>query len=158
MGRIVYLDMDGVLADFEGTSQMLLGPEFNWKEEVGKPNWGKLHSIQNLYALLQPLPDAFELWEFVNAHYDDVRILTAIPKRAHFPEAVNDKRDWIHKLFGAHVEVCFGPYAYDKQFHCRAGDILIDDAAINIGQWNDRNGLGILHTSTRDTVQKLIEL
>lgn len=155
MGKIVYLDMDGVLADFDGTTQMLLGSAYNLKEEVNKPNWGMLHSLQNVFSLLRPLPDAFELWEYVNSSYDDVRILTAIPKRAHFPEAANDKRNWIHELFGSHVKVCFGPYAFDKQFHCRPGDILIDDSAINIAQWKDRDGLGILHTSARNTIQEL---
>jgi 5'(3')-deoxyribonucleotidase len=152
MKRILYLDMDGVLADFEGTTQALLGSEYNWKEEVDKPHWGMVQEIQNLYAILKPLPDAHELWDWVHTRFDDVRILTAIPKRAHFPEAVNDKRNWIHKHFGP-AKVCFGPYAYDKQFHCTDGDILIDDAEINIKQWNSRGGYGILHTSTKNTIE-----
>lgn len=154
----VYLDMDGVLADFEGTVQALLGTDTNWKEEIEKPNWGEVSQIQNLYSILQPMHDAQELWDFVTSKFNDVQILTAIPKRAHFPEAVNDKRNWIYKHFGSSVKVNFGPYAYDKQFHCKRHDILIDDAAINIRQWHARNGVGILHQNAKTTISLLRDM
>lgn len=144
--------MDGVIADFHNTANKLLGHD--WKLEVEKPNWGALSKIENLYEVLEPMPDARELWEFLQRSFDDVQILTAIPKRAHFPEAVNHKRAWVNKHFGA-VRVNFGPYAFDKQFHCRPGDILIDDTSINCDQWTKAGGRAILHTSAVDTITLL---
>lgn len=56
------------------------------------------------------------------------------------------------------MKVNFGPYAKDKQYHCEVGDILIDDSSINIEQWRARGGIGILHTSTDDTIEQLRKL
>ena len=36
--------------------------------------------------------------------------------------------------------------------------ILIDDMEKNIQQWRDNGGIGILHTSTADTIKQLKEL
>lgn len=155
----VFVDMDGVLANFEGFASNLLGGD-NWKYEVELPNWGRLSLVQDLYAQLEPMPDAFELWDYLIDTFDDVQILTAIPKRAHFPEAVNDKRNWIYHHFGKDVRVNFGPYAYDKQFHLvpGRGDVLIDDTRINCEQWDKRGGLAILHKNANSTISLLTDI
>ena len=153
----IYVDLDGVLANMEGYLQRHYGD--NWKTEIEKPNWGDVAtSHQRLYLDLEPMADAHELWDWLNKTYNHVEILTAIPKRAYFPNAVNDKRDWVHKHFGKSVKVNFGPYAYDKQFHCTPGDILIDDMQINIEQWNTVGGYGILHTTAEDSIKLFCEM
>lgn len=155
----VYVDMDGVLADFEGTAPLIIGEEYNWKEEVDKPNWGVLSEYPRLYRDLQVMNGAYVLMEFLQSNFRKVEILTAIPKRAKFIHAVNDKRDWIHAHFGKNIRVNFGPYAYDKQFHIRnPTDILIDDMEINITQWKDRGAIGILHTDARSTIEQIKSL
>lgn len=149
----IFVDMDGVVANFEGKAIELFGAD--WKSEIEKPNWGRVSEIQNLYETLEPMPDAHELWDYLKYNFDDVQILTAIPKRAHFPEVVNHKRAWVHRHFGP-VRVNFGPYAFDKQFHCRTSDdILIDDTAINCNQWIEADGRAILHTSASNTIHTL---
>ena len=62
---------------------------------------------------------------------------------------------WVHRYFGDDVDVRFGPFAIDKQFHCTPGAILIDDKPKNIEQWNARGGCGILHTSAKNTIDYL---
>ena len=151
----VYVDLDGVLANMEGYLHTHFGE--HWKKEIEKPNWGKVSELhQRMYFELDPLADAHELWEWLTENFNDVQILTAIPKRAHFPNSVNDKRDWVHKHFGSHVKVNFGPFAYDKQFHCKPGDVLIDDMKPNITQWNDAGGVGILHKSADETISRMV--
>jgi len=151
----VYVDLDGVLADFDNFGLETFGPD--WRKEVEKDNWGAFSEIQDLYMQLNPLHDAQVLWDYLHSTFphSDVQILTAIPKRAYFPEAVNDKRDWVHKHFSNKTRVNFGPYAYDKQFHCLPGDILIDDMVRNIDQWNMVGGIGIVHTSAEATIAEL---
>lgn len=152
----VYVDLDGVLANFEGKAIELFGAK--WRDELEKPNWGEFSKFTNLYEILEPMHDAKYLWQYITARYEDVQILTAIPKRAHFPNAVNDKRAWVYKHFGSNVRVNFGPYAQDKQYHCKPSDILIDDMLINCEQWNTNNGNAILHTSAEDSIKSLIRL
>lgn len=152
----VFCDMDGVLADFERTAQEILGPDYNWKDEVEKPHWGKVGEIQDIYSRLHVMNGAHMLMDYLRNNFDKVEILTAIPKRASFPTAVNDKRNWIHKHFGSEIRVNFGPYAEDKQYHIRdMHDILIDDMVRNIDQWHKRGGIGFTHVDARDTIFRM---
>jgi len=154
----IYLDLDGVLADFEGTAIRILKDEFgglyDWKQEIEESNWGIFGSnIQNIYERLDVMSDARALVEYVS-RFGNVEILTAIPKRGYFPESVNHKRAWVDKNFPG-LKTNFGPYAIDKQYHFKRGDVLIDDSSMNIEQWNDVGGLGILHINTDDTIEQL---
>ena len=45
-----------------------------------------------------------------------------------------------------------------KQQLATSESILIDDRQINIDQWEDAGGIGILHTSTNNTISQLKEL
>jgi hypothetical protein len=48
--------------------------------------------------------------------------------------------------------------AKNKQDYSEEGAILIDDRADTIGEWNAGGGIGILHTSTTNTIQQLKKL
>lgn len=156
---IVYVDLDGVLADFDKWANDYLG-DISWSEEIEKPLWGRLGEVKDLYARLPVHPHAYALWNYLTENFERVEILTAIPRRAHFPDAVNHKRDWVHKHFGDCVRVNFGPYAYDKQFHIRSNyDVLIDDSSKNINQWNARGAIGFLHAHPHlDTIERMKKL
>ena len=156
----IFLDLDGVLADFNGTTDAILkdlGCPNDWKTEVERPMWGMVGShIKDIYSRLNVLPDAKELVDFCMNHCDDVQVLTAIPRRGYFPDAVDHKRAWVAKHFPEIKHVNFGPYAKDKQYHLRQpDDMLIDDSKMNIKQWIARGGQGYLHTSTNDTIYQI---
>lgn len=52
----------------------------------------------------------------------------------------------------------FGPFAEDKQHHCQDyTDILIDDMPKNIEQWENQDGIGILHKSVDETLDALYD-
>jgi hypothetical protein len=145
--------MDGVLADLEGYVKSLYGD----LREINKPNWGDIGlNHGDLYSKLDLMPGATELWDYCSRHFDNVQILTALPRRCYMPDAINHKRDWIHKHFGEDVRVNFGPYAVDKQYWADGKNILVDDMRINIEQWNSRGGIGILHS--KYTSLTLLEL
>ena len=44
-----------------------------------------------------------------------------------------------------------------KKNYAKKDSILIDDRASNISDWNAAGGIGILHTSTATTLDKLSE-
>ncbi|MBP5699152.1 MAG: hypothetical protein J6W96_06470, partial [Alphaproteobacteria bacterium] len=46
----------------------------------------------------------------------------------------------------------------DKQKYGKPNDILIDDRPNNIEKWIKMGGIGILHTSAKETIRKLEEL
>jgi 5'(3')-deoxyribonucleotidase len=156
---MIFLDMDGVIADWEGHVHSLVGAD--WKDELKQPLWGRINQHPDLYRNLPVLPGAKILFQHLVDKYGErnVRLLTALPYRAHtvFPLCMQHKIEWFHEHFGNHkVPVLFGPYAVDKQKHVKhSTDILIDDMELNIQQWNDAGGCGILHTSVEETLKRV---
>lgn len=155
-----YVDMDGVTAGFEVKAYELFGPK--WKFELGKPGWGAFAKYPSLFRDLPVLPGALDLMNTAINLYglDNVSKLTALPKRAHetFTTAAEDKIYWARAALHPHLKVSFGPFAKDKQFHCRGNkDVLIDDMKINIDQWEAAGGVGIWHRGDmEETISKLI--
>ncbi len=49
-------------------------------------------------------------------------------------------------------------YASQKQEYASPTSILIDDRQKNIDQWEAAGGIGILHTSTANTIEQLKKL
>lgn len=159
MSNVIYLDMDGVLADFEGLAADVFGP--NWKAEIQSPNWGRFGDRPDWFAILPVMPYAKELFETAAllVGINNVRILTALPNRSevNFPNAAKDKIEWVQKHIHPKLRVSFGPYAQDKQHHCvHHNDVLVDDQRINIEQWIEAGGIGLHHDGDmQETIIKL---
>lgn len=147
----LYVDMDGVLVDFDGFIKRQFGK--NFKELNNDWVWNELAKYKDLYAILDPTIDAFELWDAIN--HLNPQILTAVPSKIEMQRAPLDKIEWVKKYLGKNVEVKFGPYSIDKQKWCKPGDVLIDDNYLNVSQWNDKGGIGILHSVADNTIKQL---
>src|ERR1035437_8812845 len=79
---VIYLDLDGVLADFEGWAATTFG---DWRKEIDSPQWGRFGEFQNLFELLPLMEGAVELYQTcveVIGDKNQVQILTALPNRA----------------------------------------------------------------------------
>ncbi len=165
----LYLDMDGVLADFNTAAQTLIkatnadaekaAENGRWPEK----DWELISSQSNFYRILPKMPLADELVELAvrfreNLDYD-VKILTAIPKDNDMPDAFHDKVDWINEHYGQYgFRVHFGPYSKDKASHCTgADDILVDDRTSNCNEWRSAGGTAV-QVKTGEYRQALIEL
>lgn len=148
--RIVNIDMDGVVADFDAFVLENLGRTFEHVSGPGgdKEMWSFLASVPNLYRILKPTVYAEELVDMVKATGLRYRFLTAIPRRTPIPSAEQDKRDWVEQYFPG-AEINIGPYSGDKWKWANPGDILIDDRPDNITDWNTKGaGTGIFHKYT----------
>jgi len=156
--RTIYLDMDGVVADFDEYAARTLGipPSTGiYPNEV----WYKLASNKRMYRDLIKTTYADELVDYCSKLCKEkeyrLLFLTAVPKGNDVPWAFYDKVIWVQRYF-PDIPVMFGPYSKDKHVHCRPGDILIDDRESNIREWRVSGGIGILHRN--DIVETLTEL
>jgi hypothetical protein len=157
--RTLWLDLDGVLADFEKKAREVCGDDIYEDPDRSDEMWEMLHSVPHFYRDLESCPGAASLWYHANRTGLRVKILTAIPRRSSVPMAEADKRDWCERFLDSSVQVVIGPYSRDKWKHCKPGDILIDDRDDNIRDWVKKGGgVGILHLNVADTIRQLHEL
>lgn len=152
MTQTIYLDMDGVLADFNtaarnhirATEQERLQAEQNgrWPQE----KWARLREQTHFYRHLPKMPQADELVQLARRFRDELgwelKILTAIPHNNDMHEVFQDKFEWIQDYY-PDIKMHFGPYSEDKQKHANPGDILVDDRTSNCEQWSSVQGLAV---------------
>ena len=149
----IYVDMDGVLVDFDGGYEKLTGmttreadkkgPEFFWKpiSKAGAKWW----------ITLNWMPDGKQLWDYVKKYNPE---LLSAPSREEASKM--GKRIWVKReLPGAKLIL---RSADKKQEFASPTSILIDDREKNIEQWEAAGGIGILHTDAASTIKKLKEL
>lgn len=146
----LYLDMDGVLADFNSAARQYLSPHHNaemiqdtrWPKET----WAHLIHVPHLYRHLPKTVWADQLVELALQFQDQlgyrVAILTAIPRNNDVKDAFQDKFDWVQEHY-PHLRIYFGPYSHDKQHHAQPGDILVDDRLSNCEEWQQMGGRAI---------------
>lgn len=147
----LYLDCDGVLADFDRGATELLGlppREFERRHGIGR-FWQRLAKAPGgFYATLPLMPDAMELFEAVR-HLDPI-ILTGLPRGGW---AAEQKVRWADEHFpGVRIITVM---AVDKRNHCTAGDILVDDTLKHRHLWEGAGGVFIHHTSAAATLAEL---
>lgn len=152
----LYLDMDGVLADFDKEASYRIGSDSYKFEFTHGPElfWQILNEKGDFFESLSPMPDMAVLWNAVSEL--DVSVLTALPKSNPEP-VVRQKGSWIAKNLGLHVPVitCM---TWEKASYCRPGDILVDDRNVNEAPWKKQGGIFIHHHSAASTVLRLKEL
>jgi hypothetical protein len=148
----IYCDMDGVLADFESGYEKLTGIDLRGEFQKGDDFWDPISKAGvGFWAGLKWMPGGQELWDYIKPF--DPKLLSA-PSREQSSRI--GKAVWVkHKIPGTKLIL---RYASQKQELATPESILIDDRQVNIDQWEAAGGIGILHTSTANTIQQLQKL
>lgn len=120
---IIYIDMDGVLVDFE-SALAKVSPEM--LEKLA----GEYDNIPGIFALMDPMPGAIEAVDLLKEKYD-LYILSSSPWEN--PTALGDKLAWIKKYFGGEgrENIFFRKVIFSSVKHLNRGDILIDNRTAN---------------------------
>ena len=162
-GVWIYLDMDGVLADFDRGVNELCG--LRASSQDGKDNdpgyddrmWEAIRKVDHFYGRLKLMPGAKEMFDLLYGKYGDrCEILTGIPKpKRGIAEAGEDKTAWVKRLLSDRIRVNI-VYREEKPRFCRGREsVLIDDREGNIREWEEMGGTGILHVSAEKTLAEL---
>lgn len=120
--KIIYIDMDGVLVDFESAFSQLTKDDY--------ANYvGQYDNVPGIFALMEPMPGAIEAVEKLQRKYD-LYILSSSPWEN--PTALGDKLAWVKKYFGDEKDSLFyKKVIFSSAKHLSRGDILIDDRTAN---------------------------
>lgn len=149
----IYVDLDGVLADFDGYFKQTfnLSPR-EYEDEFGSEDfWHQINQIDDFFFNLPLLPGAYDLMNYLEPH--DPIILTAASR--HRPTSCNEKIRWVQSKFGDSQRVITVFGGRNKHYWCRRGDILIDDWESNAKLWRDKGGIWITHKNVPQTIEDL---
>jgi 5'(3')-deoxyribonucleotidase len=150
MKHQLFLDCDGVLADFDSAAQKLFGmpPRLAEKKMGTSAFWTRIRHRPNFYRDLALMPDARELFDAV-AHLNPV-ILTGCPRGGW---AEPQKVEWAAEHFpGTRIITCLSA---DKRMHMHCGDVLVDDYLKYRDRWEEAGGTFIHHVSARSSIEAL---
>ena len=159
---IVYLDMDGVLADFFGGVEKLYGVS-HWKElTADKSKDLKKEVIDRItgtdfFATLPKFPTADGLIDLVKKFTGGTFSINTSPLRGDHENSGKYKKVWISNNIEAPAEIIVTgrkeTYAKDKA--SGTPNILVDDRPVNIQKWQAAGGYGILYQANRDQLNKV---
>ena len=146
----VFLDCDGVLADFDKGAAEIFGMHPREYERRFGPKrfWAALAAAPDFFNTLELLPDAVELYEAVRSL--DPVILTGLP-RGDWAEP--QKRCWAARHFPG-VEVITTNAALKRE-HCRPGDALVDDRDKYRHLWEQAGGVFVHHRNAAASIAEL---
>jgi hypothetical protein len=178
-----FVDMDGVLSDFELGFKRITGIySFPYKNNIlrflksigyskkialetfDQEFWKVINGKRNFWETLPLMFNGLKLWRYIEKY--NPTLLTACPNEKHgYSLSVRGKRFWVDKWLGQQIEIIFvemenyGTTGRQKAEYCKSKyDILIDDSRKNIDAWIVAGGTGILHTSVYETIKALRRL
>jgi len=149
----LFLDADGVLADFDAGAQQLLG--MKPKAFIAKYGrgafWKRLANAKNFYGSLPQMPDARRLFDAVK-HLDPT-ILTGLPLGKW---AAPQKVEWAAEHFpGVPIITCM---AADKHKHMHPGDVLVDDREKHRAVYEAAGVVFVHHKNAEDSLRQLAKI
>jgi 5'(3')-deoxyribonucleotidase len=155
--RKIYLDLDGVMADFDAHFPATFG--LDHRGMADNAMWATINTHPSYFRDMPVCPGAIEFFRLIE-HLRPI-VLTACPK-TNYVNAATQKREWVREHLGRHVTVLPVMGGRHKPlFMHEAGDILIDDWKKNTEAWESAGGVAILHRSfaeTTATLRALIEV
>lgn len=151
----VYLDLDGVMADFDKHFEDTFGMP---AEQPTKPEmWRMIKEKPNFFSTIPPAPGALDAWGSWLQWYNPI-ILTSCGS-SNFEHVAVQKREWVRKNLGRGVHMVPVQDGLHKPLVMReAGDILIDDWGKNTQAWDLAGGKAVKHEHNwEETHVKFIE-
>jgi len=149
----LFLDADGVLADFDLGARKLLA--MKPKEFIAKHGrgifWKRLANAKNFYGTLPEMPDARLLFDAVK-HLEPT-ILTGLPLGRW---AAPQKVEWAAGHFpGVPIITCM---AADKHKHMHPGDVLVDDREKHREAFEAAGIVFVHHKSAEESLRQLVKI
>lgn len=147
----VFLDMDGVQADFAGAVEGLYGLTY---EDAKQKVQDKIETLAasspkevfEFFANLKQLPGGKKITDWLNSNNISYTVLSAPLRGPYAASSVEGKKAWLQKYTPNVVSTAL--FDHDKHKHAMDGgkpNILIDDYHKKITAWNEAGGIGIQH-------------
>lgn len=154
---IVYVDMDGVLADLYNHAATL--HDVDHYNSMTPEQWETFFKDSNAYLLfrdISPFPTANKLLNIVKRFAGGYTILSS-PLNFDKTGSIKGKREWLEKhirVFPDNIVFEHDKYKYAVQPD-GTPNILIDDYGVNINAWRTAGGIAIKYQADEDDLEKV---
>jgi hypothetical protein len=150
---MIYLDMDGVIADFTKRYKELYRMEP--REAEKSKQFDKFFDefiATGQFAKLDLMPDAMDGLTFLRKHLTiPTQILSSTANEARYEDISNQKLIWL-QIHGITFSANFVPGKRYKYKFAGPDKIIIDDTESVINDWKAAGGIGILHKDWPSTL------
>ena len=155
---IVYVDMDGVLADLYNHAAEIL--DVDHYNDMTKDEWETFFRDSDAYHLFRDIPpfsNANQLLDIVKKYAGGYRILSS-PLGFDREGSIKGKREWLAK----HIKVPADKivFEHDKWHYAKQANgtpnILIDDYGVNTRKWDDAGGIACKYKADEDSLDKVV--
>lgn len=151
MSRRLYLDLDGVMADFDAHFPDTFG--LDHRGLADNDMWARINAHPSYFLDMPVCWGAVEFFRSIE-HRSPI-ILTACP-RTNYAHVAGQKRAWVREHLSADVTILPVMGGHNKPLFMHApGDILIDDFERNTKAWEKAGGFAILHRGFETTSYEL---
>lgn len=152
---MIYVDMDGVIADFEKRYK----EKFNVSPEQTRDNksFGGFFDkfiADKEFATLDMMPDARLLLQFLDTLSEPKEILSSTASEKWHDNIMPQKKEWL-KNHGIQYKANLVPGKKHKYKFATPDSIIIDDTKSVIDDWTKAGGIGIWHTDAISTITML---
>ena len=155
----IYLDMDGVLCDFNHEFERMFGkrPEEWQRRRKHFYSYWKDFVEDRAFERLPKHKNADELLTYVNSLGVPIEILSSSGGQTYHYIVERQKKLWLEK-HGIDYKVNIVPGGVKKAEFADPWSILIDDSEHVIEAYRKAGGTAILHHDIRKTIEKLSQL
>ena len=157
---VVYLDMDGVIADFFGGVEKLYGVD-HWKQLTSDKTKDLRQDVidriagTDFFAHLPKFSTADTLIEMIKKFTSGQYSILTSPLRGDTENSGYYKKVWIGKNIVKPDEIIVTGRKETYATKNGVPNILIDDRPINIEKWQSKGGYGILYQANKHPLSKV---
>lgn len=151
MTRRLYLDLDGVMADFDAHFPALFGVDH--RDLLDDAMWAQINGHPSYFRDMPMCPGALEFFHAI-LDFNPI-ILTACPK-SNYAHVARQKRERVCANLSPDLTVLPVMGGRNKAlFMHKRGDVLVDDYERNCAVWQEEGGVPILHRDFDETMHRI---
>jgi 5'(3')-deoxyribonucleotidase len=147
----LYLDMDGVQADFFGSWAAMQGVEHykaipHPENAINELAHSSPDQVYNFFRDLQPLQGGLQIIRWLRNHHIQFTVLSAPLRGPYAKDSIRAKKDWLDEFNpGTSSNAIFTAAKYKYARNGDEANVLVDDFGKYLTAWSNAGGISIKH-------------